>query len=225
MIINVGAHLPFPLLEIGQINPLRWNILFKEEDGSFTSQTGVFKCKDYLNDAVAWYNGVKVAVYGMNFNNIKLNEEGVYLHLTGLNYKKALLNNLEIISKEGEANGLPALSFEGEAKNILLFVPREYFRNTYTISFLSYCIRISHCGKLFTAFEDVIANEAYKDVDNPFRKYYSKVMASKFQAPIKASAWTYLGKTMEDKLSNTDLATSMHNAGCYNYFHFYENGI
>ena len=50
--------------EAPQSNPLRWQLYYREEN-TFTPQTGQFRCKDYLNDVCAKYNGKNEASYAM----------------------------------------------------------------------------------------------------------------------------------------------------------------
>lgn len=227
--VNKAAHLPLSYSESGQVNPLRWQALYKNEEGTFEDQTGVFKCKDYFNDIVAKYLDIDTCAYGFDTQRMKYNEEGVYVICSQLNHIPEFLNNVKLISSQAQTQGFPALTAEKVAvegivanTNCLLFFPREYFRSSYITSLLSYLVRVAHCNKAFTTFQDFVGNHPTKTVDHPFQSVHNKVMETLFEEPVK-DCWTYLGKTKKDfitKKNAMDYSTSLHNAGCY-YWHHY----
>ena len=130
--------------EIEQLNPLRWEILFKNADGVFEPQTAKFKCKDFFNDIVAKYNGHNLTIYGMDTSSIKLNEEGVYVRLKNLfRDNPYFIENLQRIVIDPVKQELGAeIWFKKVNTTVgLLFLPREVFKNTYIISLVTYLIR------------------------------------------------------------------------------------
>lgn len=220
IVVTKAAHLPLSFAENIQVNPLRWQALYKNPDGSFEDQTGVFKCKDYFNDIVAKYLDIDTNAFGFDTSKMKYNEEGVYILCSQLNHIPQFLDNIELISKQAESQGFPA--FSGEKINTttcLLFFPREYFRSSYITSLLTYLVRIAHCDEAFTEFSDFITNHPTKDVDNPFREKSGQIMSLLFKEPVE-DCWTYLGatkKTLITKVNAMGYSTSLHNAGCYNW--------
>lgn len=227
MKLNNPEAKPFSLSENSQFNPLRWHLLYKEGDGSFTDQTGVFKCKDYFNDFVAKYLGLDTLAYGMDTTKIKLNEEGTYILLTGLTGIKQFLLHLEIISQESKDYGFTGLAFSKEETNVLLFIPRDYYVSTYIISFLTYLIRIAHKNSVCESFKQLTLESANVKVDQPFRYHHNAIMAASFEAPVK-DEWILVGKTYKDLIMNGKsifYSTSIHNAGCYNWMYSIKNGL
>ena len=181
--------------EVPQVNPLHWETLFKEADGSFTPTSYVFKCKDFLNDIVAAYHKVFFTTYGFD-NNKPLNEEGVYfaLSFTGKN----LEHNLALVNdwcKETNRDGNEwCVSILGKApKNkVIIFVPRWVFDSTYLISIVSWLIRISSHD---IAHESLKAMVTYnKDVygDCPFRMYFDNMLKVGINTPTKKKYWVYV---------------------------------
>lgn len=219
------------LSEAGQNNPLRWNLLFRtSEEGVYESQTGIFKCKDYFNDIVAKYQGLSFHAHGLDTTNIQLNEEGTPIELSSLSYTDQLLSNLQVISNEAEKFELPPLPFKANGKDVLLFIPREYYKSTYIISFLTYCIRISHCPTIFSSFDDLVKNVDWRALDNPFGRHYDKIMAERFEPPIKGhTGWEYLGKrftgTVTQALAEQQFNYAIHNNGCCDWQNKAEGGI
>ena len=217
----------FSLSENSQSNPLRWHLLYKEEDESFTDQTGVFRCKDYFNDFVAKYLGLDTHAYGMDTTKIKLNEEGTYILLTSLTGIKQFLLHLEIISQESKNYGFSGLTFSKEEKNVLLFIPKDYYVSTYTISFLTYLIRIAHKNSVCESFKQLTLESANSKVDQPFSHHHDAIMVASFEAPVK-DEWILVGKTFKDRIMSGEsvgYSSSIHNAGCYSWMYQIKNGL
>lgn len=139
--------------EAGQANPLRWQLLYREGD-VFTPQTGQFKCKDYLNDIAAKYNGKDIYAYGMNTATMILNPEGTWLRLFNIMDKDVFMANINTcINKENPEH---PLTMEVVDDTILLFVPRYYYNQTYLISLAAYVIRLSNRKAKFRSFESAL---------------------------------------------------------------------
>jgi len=211
--VKQAAHLPFKLNETGQINPLRWSILYLEEDGSYENQTGEFKCKDYFNDVVAKYNGFVLNVHGMNFEHIKLNTEGVYVRLSRLKWHAQLKANLQLIRDNAVENGLPPLNFSQDGAHILIFIPKVFFSSTYQISYLTYLIRMAHCDKVFTSIRSLVEANPYTQVDNPLGRWREHVLRHGYKPAF--GGWTFLGDSVQVTQENkTKWMYCIHNAGC-----------
>lgn len=125
--------------ENNQNNPLRYQILFREGD-ELHVQTGVFKCKDFFNDLVAWYLGKKFMVYGMDTRTIKLNDEGVYILFTG-QVRKEFETHLEEIINPKLKEDLGVVMSRVDTEECVYLIPREVFNHTKTIGWLMYFIR------------------------------------------------------------------------------------
>lgn len=225
MNIKKAAHLPFVFNEALQVNFLRWTLLYKEEDGSFEDQTGIFKCKDYFNDFVAKYHGYEVAPYGMDTKKIKLNEEGFYVLLTGMTHHEELKHNLRLLSNEAIKQGFPALVFDGIEEGVLLFIPREYMESTYTISFLMGLIRLSHANRYFNSLAEIVS---YNQVDRPFKQYTDKALEQGFKPPL--DEWFYPGKDCLEKITKENCYRGLydqtiHNTGVYFWLNLISLGI
>ena len=189
------------LTESSQTNPIRYHILHRVDD-TYTDQSGEFKCKDYMNDIVAKYQGININPYGMDFAKIKVNDEGVYLLLTKLKHVDNLQAGLSMISTQTEKDGYPALQTTPVKEGIVLFIDKAYFVSTYVISFLMSCVRLVHSETTYESVEQLVTTERKSydahgnSQDNPFG-FYSKQMAKNmFKNPC--ISFTYLGPDKDD---------------------------
>lgn len=198
--------------ESPQKNNLRWQVLFRDGD-TFHPQTAVFRCKDYLNDVVAKYYNWNVIAYGLNNENMKLNEEGVWLELTGIYDMPIFLHNLETCIQPEIVD--TSLEYEEIDGGLLMFVPRFFFKNTYFISLLSYMIRVSNCETKFKSYEGLFTSlEAKADracVDS------GKLIAInwKFSLPEELSKyWLYYQRSQNSNtLIELGQGSVIHNCG------------
>lgn len=201
--------------ESGQTNPLRWIILHRKEEGVFQKQTNVFKCKDYFNDFVAKYHGFNLGtVHEFPCDSVEINEEGVWVLLTCLNHQENLIHNIGIINTKLVEDGLPILEPIKEGNDILLLLPRGLFCSTYTMSFVTYLIRVSHCEKKMEKFADFVDYTA-TIIDNPFRQYRVKVLQGKMTG--KKESWYNLGSFVVTDVNRITAKYSIHNNGCYDW--------
>lgn len=207
-----GAPVDYLLSESPQNNPLRWEVLFREDDTMFTPQTALFKCKDYFNDLVAKYHGVSVIVYGLNTEKIKLNDEGVYVRLHFLNdTDDVFTSNIELVINTnlrmqlGTEVGLEKLS----DTQALLFIPRKLFDSTWTMSLLTYLIRLCNYGKPYLCLQDLFNDKHLQEHNylSPFVKKWG------FEVPdLLADYWYYNNDSYNSK-ANTTQGRVIHNNG------------
>jgi hypothetical protein len=200
--------------EINQTNPLRWYIMGRDTTGGWRHQSGQFKCKDFLNEIVSKYQGHTFCVYGFDTKNMVFEDVGVYLRLTGLVAMEAFKANIGSINAWAAKDGLPPLVIEDvseDGKECILLMPKVYFSNTYTCSFVAYLIRVANVS---TVVEDWTKHPT-KAVDNPYAKYFDKAMKQGFKPPVPGY-WFYLMKD-HTKLSNP-MAYHVHDNGVYSWF-------
>lgn len=189
--------------EIPQTNNLRWVNCFKEEDGTITHESKLWKCKDFLNEVVSRYQGNKTQIYGYDAGSMRFNDDGVWLRLK-------FIDNMDVFKKNlGSISTLPGyVDFDVYdcEEGLMLFVPKWYFENTYRISILTYLIRVSNVDKEITDW----TNHPTKPVDNPSPKFHDAIIKRGFVEPIK-DHWYYVGKAYTDlKKPNTG---TVHNCG------------
>lgn len=195
-----------------QSNPLRWKVLYREED-TFYPQTAVFMCKDYLNDVVAKYHDWQVTAYGLNNEKMKLNDDGVWLLLSGIKDRDVFQHNLEsCINKEVPDT---PLQWEVIGTDILMFVPRFFFTNTYYISLLSYTIRVCNSMTKFKSFEELL-NSPDRKADYAMTQGSANIAKRwGFNVPEELSKyWMYYTPTHNsDTLENMGHGSTIHNCG------------
>ena len=144
--------------EVWQANPLRWLVMFQNEEGKFVQQTLPFKCKDYFNDFVAKYQGHAFKQYGMPCGSVKVNTYGMWLLLT--NITDQFIGNIErAINPKLEAetgHKLNPVKVEDKPDHVLVLLPRSLFDSTYTMSYLTLIIRACNAANDFSCFEELI---------------------------------------------------------------------
>ena len=196
--------------EMPQNNPLRFTILFKNEDGTFDTQSSEFKCKDFFNEVVAAYHGQPLGAYSFETKGMKLQDEGVWVLLTHIIKMDSFVQNIGSINRLAAGDGMPAVSLLHAADGACVaLLPRSYFDNTYLISFLSYLIRVANT-------EDINPDPTWKthstlEIDCPFRNVFHKVMARGFKSPDIKSFY-YAGKKHDHKQKLTS-SYIVHNNG------------
>jgi len=141
--------------EIEQANPLRWEILYRESEDSFISQSGYIKCKDFFNELVRKYNtGVDSSIYSFSTKDIKLNDAGVYFrmyHTTPL-----FEDNIEKVLNTSKDSDLH-VTMEKVDGATLLFIPRYYWTSTYLTSLVTFYIRCCNCEVALSSIDDLWA--------------------------------------------------------------------
>lgn len=210
--------------EIPQNNKLRWTILFKEKDGSFTPTSKEFKCKDFLNDAVAKYEGHAFKIYQFDWRGTDINDEGLYLKLSNIVDAKSFVQNIGSI-KNVKGYGEELILEQHDASTFICFIPRSYFRSTYTVSLLAYLIRVSNVD---CVIEDWIKHPT-KSADNPFGSKHDKIVGGGLTPPLPYAV--YCGKsktTVKDVMEKTSYGEGnykIHDNGCAAWMHAIEYGM
>ncbi len=146
--------------EMGQANPMKWRIMYKEEDDSLSSQSGLIICKDFFNDIVAWKQA-KEAFKIYNFDNkIKFNDEGVYFLLSNI-AKRAFNKNVKVMNERLEKDlGVSCKTFQQGAGKVVILIPNEVWASTYLISVVSMSIRVCNYNVLYDTWESFFNENA-----------------------------------------------------------------
>lgn len=143
----------FDYSEVSQINPIRWEICYFNGT-SMKVQTGKFKCKDFFNDVVAKYHGTYFRIYGFDNEKLKLNDEGVYVRVTGIVNFAQFAENIELVINSVVEDKITVKKYY--RKGALLFIPRWFFENTYKISLVTLLIRLCNYGVVYNSLEEAI---------------------------------------------------------------------
>lgn len=172
--------------ETGQINLMRWKTLFREEDGTFTPTSLIFKCKDYLNDMVLARKGHFFMMYGFYNEKKGINTEGLYVHV--LHLKKDFMHNLGLVNDWCERTNKLGETFcvsvvESTKDEAILLIPAWVMESTYLVSLVSWLIRISSHDKA-TSCENLMKG-AYDYGDCPFKAYYQGMLDKGMNLPTK----------------------------------------
>ena len=194
--------------EVPQTNPLRWVNLFRNEDGSFTHTSKRWKCKDFMNEIVRKFQGQNSQIYGFNSQDIATNEDGVWLRLLHLVNKDAFIKNLRSINSWASKCGYPPVDLEDlpSAEEVIIRIPRKYFENTYSISFLTYFIRVANVDEVVQDW----AKHPTKNIDCPFESHWDTALKQGFAPPVEGY-WYYMGKKYTD-LKNP-MTSTVHDCG------------
>jgi hypothetical protein len=201
--------------EASQSNPLRWQVFYREGD-VFTPQTGVFMCKDYLNDVCAVYNGANVIAYGMNTKDMKLNDDGIWLRLFFIKDNKYFLDNIERCVN-AENPEYPVYT-EVVDNTMLMFIPRYYFNSTYLISLLAFAIRVSNNKLKFKSLDDLLTRS--KDIpEKAINGHGTKLSQQwKFKVPEEYQQyWSYYNKEFNSAMEDMYTGSTIHNNGAQSW--------
>ena len=205
--------------EISQVNPLRWEILYRDGN-NFIPQTGKIKCKDFFNDIVSKKNDYTFTIYGFNSTDVLLNKEGLYVRLTSIADMDQFIKNVEkVINTRLKADLQCSIWTQKIRKSsALLFIPNELFGSTYLISLVTYLIRLCNYGKDLEDFNTVFDSvPAITDnALNPKAKALAKAWG--FGVPEQYKEfWYYAGSSYNSKTAPSPSSSVIHNNGVCNW--------
>jgi hypothetical protein len=225
----VGPNIEWTLQESPQKNPIRWRILKQQKDDQCSPQTSFFRCKDYFNDVVAAYRGKFFTEYGFNNKLIDLSDDKLLVQIKFLENKENYCATLNAaINPKLEAEGLPKLVYddvEGETDTLVLFFDRKLFDNTYTISLLTYLLRIANQVDAHATYESLVTSMNAK-TDRPFYIHYDKVVSGKFQSPLNEPFWWWTSANYNSKKQEDNCQGGwVHNNGCYSWMNGITSGL
>ena len=226
--MKVVGEVAYGLYESPQKNPIRWRILKKTGDNIATAQTTFFKCKDYFNDVVAAYRGKFFSVYGFNNKTLDLTDDQLFVQVAFLHDKANYCATIDaVINPKLKAEGFLELVYDdvdGEANSLILVFDKKLFDNTYTISFLTYLLRIANAPQSFDSYEKLTTSENAK-TDRPFASHYDKIISSSFCSPLKQPFWWWAGGEYNSEKPNEVCGSTIHNNGCYSWMNSIVNGF
>ena len=207
--------------EISQPNPLRWEVLWKDEVGTFHPQTGKMKCKDFFNDLVSKIMvGKEVAIYGFDTSTCKINDEGVWFRLSKVDNPELFIDNANktINNKLLEQYGGDVLVslFKLPRKRVLVFIPKKLFTSTYTVSLVTYVLRLCNYGETLHNFEHAISQSVACSTDQAIHnKGRSLALMWGFKVPVKyENYWYFNGDGYNSVVNpNPSYAGVIHNNG------------
>jgi len=199
--------------EIFQTNPIRWKTLYKNPDGSFVDQSGWFKCKDFFNDNVAWFQGKRSFSIYRYVNDVLKNDEGFYILVKHLKDFKQFQQNMLVVNEQLVKDKLDTVevwSTDEEDQALLLF-PNSVLTSTYIISLLTMCIRVCNYGVLYTKWDDLwAAGNPARELDGAFDdKAYKLVDKWKFRMPTKYKKYWYYSGSSFNSMSKPDISPSI----------------
>ena len=202
--------------EAPQSNSLRWQVFYRNGD-VFTPQTGVFMCKDYLNDVCAKYNGKDVIAYGMNTKDMKLNDDGIWLKLYFIKNNKYFLDNIErCVNTENPE--YPVSTEVLDNNTLLMFIPRYYFNSTYLISLLAFVIRVSNNTLKFKSLDDLLTR-SNTIPENAIYGHGTKLAKEwKFKVPEEYQQyWSYYNNDFHSAMKDMYQGSTIHNNGAQSW--------
>lgn len=148
--------------EMSQPNPLKWRLMFKEQDNSLSSQSGLIVCKDFFNDVVAWKH-TQTAFKIYNFDNqVEFNDEGMYILLYNIADKKKFTRNIvrginpQLIKDLGT---MIEVTQQGKGKVVVL-LPHVLWQSTYHISLVSMLIRLCNYDRAYEHWDEFFLPDA-----------------------------------------------------------------
>ena len=212
--------------ELDQPNPLRWQIYFEESDLVFAPQTGKIKCRDFFNDIVAARKGQPFYIYGLNGGDIKTNDDGVWISLTGV--KESLSENLKIWLQSylEQVSGQELRVIRYSPKRIFIKIPSFFWEKTYYISLATLLIRLSNYGKVFSDINECISSIAEFEGHVYTTTTSNKLLKYKFELPAQfADVWWWSSLTYNS--GKTDIphyqkTSCIHNSGINAYLNYAE---
>lgn len=198
MAFKFGKTLVRTYSEIGQPNPMRWEILWKDDNGTYHPQTGKIRCKDFFNDVVSKIMGDHTfLIYGFDSSTIKVNDEGVWFRLSNIADPDQFMDNAEkainVKLMEQTDNNVRLSLFKLPRKKVLVFIPKYVFTSTYLTSLVTYVLRLCNYGEALPSFEYALSDDSVAyNTDNAI-KYKGRALALKwaYKVPEEFSKYWY----------------------------------
>jgi hypothetical protein len=214
-----------------QRNPIQWEILKKVKEGKFIPQYGLFRCKDYFNDVAYKRNNPKASftVYGFNIGQYKPDSEGVYVRVHFIQDQKSFVENIETINEHLtlQEMGWFLEYIPLDETTGLFLLPDAMFKNTYTVSLITWMIRLANYKIAFKDFDDFFNNEVRtKNNDcGSANNYVKYILEHGFKHPLMDQYIYYYNNDYNDKSENKKKLDghAIHNCGIANWWTTYTN--
>ena len=205
--------------EVGQINPLRWKTLFRENAEVFSDQSGWIKCKDFYNDTVAYFKeGSVFSIYSYQ-NVIKKNDEGVYFLLNFVKDKALFTKNMEVVNERLKKDldcQVGIIDIE-EKEQLIILIPTALWETTYRISMITMVVRLCNYDFAYKTWEDLWSEDAPANkVESAFSLDAKKnALTLGFLVPEKFTKyWWYCNETYNSVTKPKTTGGTIHNCGC-----------
>lgn len=156
MAYKFGGALSESYSEVGQNNPLRWCIVYEEENGILSPQSGWVKCKDFFNDLVAACNGNGFSIYGFNSAKMKVNDGFV-----GMVLKECVPEFMDNVKRTGVISVGEFFPL-GKGMVYVKFSKDKTFKTAFDISLASYAIRLCNTTKVLNNWAELFSQENIK---------------------------------------------------------------
>lgn len=149
--------------EMHQPNPLKWRLMLRDPaNNTLSSQSGLIICKDFFNDVVAWKH-TQTAFRIYNFDNqVKFNDEGMYIILSNIADKKKFTRNIirAINPRLIKDLGTMIEVYQQGRGRVVLLLPHQLWESTYHISLVSMLIRLCNYDQTYDCWDDFFLPEA-----------------------------------------------------------------
>lgn len=207
-------------LEVSQKNPLRWVVLYRENEEEFTCQTGRVKCKDFFNDNLAYFkHGVNFNMYGYDAK-LKKNEEGVYFLLLNVGDMNTFIHNINVLNVKLHEQLKCEIAYWQHEKDVVILLPNPLWENTWRMSLATALIRCSNYGYRHEKWEDFFHSQApLVSMDRVFDELTrNNTEKWGFLVPEDFKGlWYFCGKDYNSKKQPKQTGDTIHNNGCCNW--------
>lgn len=208
--------------EEGQPNPLRWINLKHVKDDEFVPVSYLWKCKDFLNDAIcAYHHKIPYSIYGFRCDPKEFyNYEWKGMPILLLNVKDSWIKNIEnVVNPYLKQEGMPILEPKKINEGWFINIPEAYMANTFGISAITLFIRMCNVDVVCTSFEGLM-----KVPLNAHDVTYCKAALSKpfSKFPKKYADYVYMNKGtppmgVKREGGKVTMVSQMHNCGVVNW--------
>lgn len=219
-IINLDKWENGSYSEESQVNPIRWMNLKPLGGNKYEPVTKWWKCKDFMNEAIACKKFNKVfSIYGFKADPQQMwgpKQKYMYLLVKGL--EKAFEDNIKVINKYLESISFPnivLLDYKDGMKVIKL--DPKYLENTLFISTITLYIRLANINQKCSNMEELAS---YKE-GNDVKAYAQSLKKPMHQMPkqLEKYFWYYDEDTNcpKDGSYLNFMTSSMHHCGVENW--------
>ena len=209
--------------EIGQVNPIRWVVMKKDENGDFSSQSSTLRCKDFFNDWVYTRKTKKpMKIYGFDTGKMDDIDDKKAGFVLVYNICPRFLDNLKVLN-EFLLEQTPGIFIIDNyvlkgldvGPSLIIEIPPYFLENTYRISLLSLLIRLMNNDiylswkqilKFAFNYQDAKLFESVKNFNTWFQPH-----------PIIDKYIWFAGKEYNSMSPHSHVSSFIHNNGVVNW--------